>query len=289
MNAEHIDAANPIGTNALPAGRAREYSGRHSIWTLAAVGFLAYYITAMWHEILGHGSIMYVIGAHHFILTSTSMHSPEIDFTAGRITLGGRVVLMAGAISNIVLGIALYPVFRFLTLRRANLTLRYFLWLLVALNFFMGFVYPLSSGVLGIADYGAAIVSLPHHALLRTLEVVIGALLCTATVRFFAVSFAEFPESLWRLSLIPYVSAALIFCAAGLRNPIGMHVMITSVIPAALIGQSILLFVTPLARRLRVQTPPPEAIPASPTAILLALVFVVIIFLTAPGVHFTIP
>jgi hypothetical protein len=132
------------------------------------------------------------------------------------------------------------------------------------------------------------IAGLPHHELLRALEVVIGALLCIATVRFFATSFAEFPESLWRLSLVPYVSGALLFCLAGLRIPNGAHLTLISVVPASLLGQAVLLFVTPLARRIRVVAPPPQAIPTSPLAILIAAAFVVVILLTAPGVHLSV-
>ena len=284
-----MNATNPIESASMSARRDHEHSRRHNVWTLAALGFLAYYITVMWHEIAGHGFAMYLLGIHRFILTSTSMFSPDRHFAAGQITLGDRLVSAAGAMANIVLGVALYPLFRFLTRSGANFTLRLFLWLLVALNFFLAFVYLFYSGVFGVADFSNAIASLPHHALLRVSEIVIGALLCIATVRFFAVSFAEFPESLWRLSLVPYVSASLIFCAAGLRNPAGLYIMMISVIPSALMGQAILVFVTPLARRLRVASPAPAAVPFSLTAILIAAVFVVIIFLTAPGVQFTIP
>ena len=287
-----MNANNRPETSTLSARRDGEQFGQVSIWTLAALGFLAYYITVMWHEIMGHGLTLYLIGAHHFILTSTSMNSPDIQYTADTITLGNRVVSVDGAISNIVLGLALFPLFRSLTRKNANFTLRLFLWLLCALNIFLGFVYPVFSGIFGVADFAQAILSLPHHALLRVLEVVIGTLFCVITVRFFAVSFAEFPENRWRLALIPYVSASIVFCLAGLRNPNGAHSMFISVLPAALMGQSILLFVTPIARRRQVVAPqsaPPQAASASPTAILIALVFVVIIFLTAPGVHFTMP
>lgn len=284
-----MNATKLVETSALAAGRDRGHVREHSLWTLAAVGFLAYYITVMWHEILGHGGMLYLIGARHFILTSTSMFSPEISFAAERITLGGRLVLVAGPLSNAVLGIVLYPVFRFFTRRSASLTLRYFLWLVTALNFFLGFVYMFYSGVFGVADYAGVIAGLPHHAVLRGLEVVVGTLLCGATVRFFATSFAEFPESLWRLALVPYFSAALLFCLAGLRIPNGAHVMIISVIPAALLGQAILPLITPVARRLRVVVPRPQAIATSPMVVLVALVFVVIILLTAPGVRFTMP
>jgi hypothetical protein len=283
-----MKATKLVGTTALPAARDREHSREHSVWTLAAVGFLAYYITVMWHEILGHGLMLYVIGARHFILTSTSMHSPEISFSGERITPGARLALVAGPLSNAVLGIMLYPIFRSVTRRGANLTLRFFLWLLTALNFFLGFVYMFFSGVFGVADYAGAIAGLPHHALLRVLEVVIGTLLCGATVRFFATSFAEFPGNLWRLSLVPYASAALLFCVAGLRIPNGGPMMIISVIPAALLGQAILPLMTPVARRLRVVAPPPQAISTSPMVILIAAAFVVIILLTAPGVRFTV-
>lgn len=54
---------------------------------------------------------------------------------------------------------------------------------------------------------------------LRTLEVVVGAVLGAATVRFFARRLAEFPENLWRLCLVPHFSATVVFCLTGLRVP----------------------------------------------------------------------
>jgi hypothetical protein len=263
-----------------------------SPWTLAALGFLAYYITVMWHEIIGHGATLYLLGARQFILTSTSMHSPDVELWGPHITAGARFVLVSGALSNIALGLILYPVFRALTRRNASFTARYLLWLLVALNFYLAFIYPVFSGIFAVADFAGAIVSLPHHALLRVLEVLGGALLCFATVRFFAVSFADFPENRWRLALIPYFSASLVFCLAGMLNPAGPGMMLMSVLPAALMGQSILLFVTPLARKLRrssPSTPALEEAAATPTVIFIASLLVVVIFLTAPGVRFTVP
>lgn len=263
-------------------------SGKHSIWTTAAVGFLAYYCIVMWHELLGHGTAMYILGARHFILTSTSLDTT--DWAATRaVTLGDRWVAMAGAISNIVLGLALYPVLRVMLRRRANPALCLFLWLMSAVGIYIGCIYPVYSGIFGVGDWSDAIVHLPHHALLRTLEIVVGTILCLGCLRFFAVSFGKFPEDLRRLSLIPYFSAALIFSVAGLRIPHGAYLMLISVIPAALMGQSILLFIVPIARRLRQDGSPMQTIPASVPAVSLAVLFVVIILLTAPGVHFTMP
>jgi hypothetical protein len=279
----------PVETTAVPHRSDIGNVAQHNLWTLAALGFLAYYMTVMWHEIAGHGLALYLIGAHHFVLTSTSMTSPDFQFLTDRTALSGRFVAVAGVLANFVLGMALFPFIRLLSRRNANLTTRYFLWLLAALNFYLAFVYPLFSGIFGVADFAVAIVSLPHQAFLRALEIILGALLCAATVRIFASTFAEFPENRRRLALIPYVSASLVFCAAGLRIPNGAQLMLISVLPAALMGQSILLFVTPVSRRLQKTVPKPQVIALSRTAILVALVFVVVIFCTAPGVHFTVP
>jgi hypothetical protein len=79
-----------------------------------------------------------------------------------------------------------------------------------------------------------------------------------------------------------------VFCLAGLRIPNGAELMVISVIPAALLGQSILVFVTPAARMLRTQSPPAEAIPASPAALIVGFVFVIAILVTATGLHFAV-
>jgi hypothetical protein len=261
---------------------------RHSIWTLSAIGFLAYYITVMWHEIVGHGSMMYLFGVRCFVLNSTniSIDGLVLPARAQNGTVGGRLIAMNGAFSNVILGGILYYAFRVVTRKNGSLTWRVFLWLLAALNIFIGFIYPLYSGISGVADWSDAIAGLPHHALLRVLEVVIGAILSAGTVFFFARSFARFPESLWRLSLVPFCASTLVFCIAELRIPNGAQLMVISAVPAALLGQSILVVVTPVARRLRTQTPPAEVIPTSPIALIVGCVFVLVLLVTATGLYF---
>jgi hypothetical protein len=182
-------------------------------------------------------------------------------------TVGGRLIAMNGAFSNVILGVVLYCVFRVVTRSNGSLTWRVFLWLLAALNVFIRFIYLFCSGISGVADWSNAIAGLPHHGLLRVLEVVSGAVLSAGTVVFFATSFARFPESLWRLSLVPFFASTLVLCLAGLRIPNGAQLMVISVIPAAVLGQSILVLVTPIARRLRTQTAPAEVIATSSAAL----------------------
>ena len=272
-----------------PAAGNHAHPHRHSVPTLAALGFLAYYVVMMCHEVLGHGVAFHMLGAHHFVLTSTSIDSSDTLAAFAPGTLGYRFINAAGSLSTILLGILLYPFLILAMRKRANITLRIFLWLVVAVGIFHGFCYIIYSGLAGVGDWKEVIAFWPHQTLLRVLEVVFGTLICTGVVRFFAALFSTFPESLTRLALVPYASATFIFCLAGLRIPNGRYLMLISVLPASLMGQAILLFVAPVARRLRKESAPEEVVPTSATALFFAALFIVIIFLTAPGVHFMMP
>jgi hypothetical protein len=276
-------------TTSTPAASNHAHAYRHSVPTLAAIGFLAYYVVVMCHEVLGHGVAFYMLGAHHFVLTSTSIDSSDTLAAFAPGTLGYRFICAAGSLSTILLGVLLYPLLILVLRKRANITLRIFLWLVVAVGIFHGFCYIIYSGLAGVGDWKEVIAFWPHQTLLRVLEVVFGTLICTGVVRFFAALFSTFPESLTRLALVPYASATFIFCLAGLRIPHGRYLMLISVLPASLMGQAILLFVAPVARRLRKESAPEEVVPTSPTALFFAALFIVIIFLTAPGVHFMMP
>ena len=276
-------------TTFTPAADNHAHPYRHSVPTLAAIGFLAYYVVTMCHEVLGHGVAFYMLGAHHFVLTSTSMDSSDTLAAFAPGTLGYRFINAAGSLSTILFGVLLYPLLILALRKRANITLRIFLWLVVAVGIFHGFCYIIFSGLAGVGDWKEVIAFWPHQTLLRILEVVFGTLICTSVVRFFAALFSTLPESLTRIALVPYASATLIDCLVGLRIPNGTYLMLISVLPASLMGQAILLFVTPVARRLRKESAPEEVVPTSPTALFFAALFMVIIFLTAPGVRFLMP
>jgi hypothetical protein len=276
-------------TTFTPAAGNHAHPYRHSVPTLAAIGFLAYYVVLMCHEVLGHGVAFRMLGAHHFVLTSTSIDSSDTLAAFAPATLGYRFINAAGSLSTILLGILLYPLLILAIRKRANITLRIFLWLVVAGGIFHGFCYIIYSGLAGVGDWKEVIAFWPHQTLLRVLEVVFGTLICIGVVRFFAALFSTFPENLTLLALVPYASATLIFCLAGLRIPNGRYLMLISVLPASLMGQAILLFVAPVARRLRKESAPEEVVPTCATALFFAALFIVIIFLTAPGIHFMMP
>ena len=244
-------------------------------------------MVGMWHELLGHGLALYLYGARRFVLTSTSLQST--DGISSSSPTASRVVEAAGSLSTILLGIALYPLVYRTFRDRANLVLRLFLWLVAAIGIFHGFSYIAFSGVANVGDWKVVIERWPHQGLLRAVEAVVGVATCAWEVRFFAKCFGKFSESLTRLALVPYFSGTVGSCLAGLRLPHAGHYFAISVIPSSLIGQSILVFVAPIARRSSIGTREKDIIPFCAGALVLALIALGVLVLTAPGVHFTLP
>jgi|GEM_PF-6976440 len=260
--------------------------GKHNLPTLAAVGFLAYYIVSMWHEVVGHGLANYLYGARHFVLTSTSIGSPDPD---RGLPGASRIISAAGSLSTILLGLVLYPLVRRSFRHKTNPVLRLFLWLVSAVGLFHGLSYVAFSGMANVGDWKAVIAGWPHQGLLRLLEILFGGATCAWVVRVFARLFGNFAENLTPLALVPYFAGAFGFCLAGFLLPHAAYLFAISVIPASLIGQGILVFVAPVARRIAPATTQRDVVPFSATALILAAVFVVILLLTAPGIPFTLP
>jgi hypothetical protein len=91
------------------------------------------------------------------------------------------------------------------------------------------------------------------------------------------------------LSLVQYFSGTIGFCLAGPRLPHAAYYFAISVIPASLIGQGILVFIAPIARRSSIGTNEKDIIPFCAGALVAAVIVLGVLVLTAPGVHFTFP
>jgi hypothetical protein len=127
----------PSGTT----GEASMPSERDDLWTLAAFGVLAYMISNVLHEALGHGGVAWLSGAHRITVTSTYMEA-GID---------NRWILAAGTLLNLAVGLLGLAVLR--GILRASMPLRLFIWSVTAFNLLLGTGYFLFSGIGGIGDW----------------------------------------------------------------------------------------------------------------------------------------
>jgi hypothetical protein len=193
------------------------------------------------HEGVGHGVVAWLRGDVPTELTSNHLSTLHAD----------HWVEAGGTLINLAVGAIALMGSRFAG-SRSNV--RYFLWLLAALNLLPGAGYFLFSGILGLGDWQAVIRDLPHQIPLRIGMTALGAGLYLLVVRQLAIAIQPFCRSglaYNTVGRVPYYAACLFSCAAGALDPLGLQLFLVSTVPAAFGGSSGMMW----ADRLLPRTP----------------------------------
>jgi hypothetical protein len=214
-------------------------SERHNVKTIISMAVVASAAATLLHEGVGHGVIAWLRGDTPTELTSNHLSSLRPD----------RWVEAGGTLVNLCAGtIALAGSRSFGS--RSNL--RYFLWVLAALNLLPGSGYFLFSGILGLGDWNEVIRGVPHQIPVRITMTILGAGLYVLAVRQLAVGVHPFCPSRQdynTVGRVPYYAACLFSCAAGALDPLGVELFLVSTVPAAFGGSSGLMWADSLLPR----------------------------------------
>ncbi len=223
-----------------------------------AIAVIAYSLTAMLHEGIGHGGACVALGGRPLSLSSCSFGYDDQTATV----TGHRLIAIAGPLMNLFWGLSGWWL---LSLRRSwSLPTRYFLWLFGAINLFQVPGYMAYSGLSNFGDWAVVIAGTKYTAILRLVLVmagvfgysrVIGASACRLSL-FVDRRLVGWQSLTKRLTVVPYVTGGILFCVAGSLNPDGMMVVAISAAAASLGGTSGLLSVT----RALAKLPPDDAI-----------------------------
>jgi hypothetical protein len=214
-------------------------STQHSKATIISMAVIASAVATLLHEGVGHGVTAWLRGDIVTELTSNHLSTLRSDrwVDAGG-TLVNLIVGSSALLSSCKAG------------DRANI--RYFFWILAALNLLAGAGYFLFSGVFAFGDWYEVIRGLPHQIALRTGMAVFGAGLYVLVVRLLAVSVHPFVPDRPTYNVVgrfPYYAACLFSCAAGALDPLGLKLLLVSAIPAAFGGSSGLMWANELMPR----------------------------------------
>ncbi len=204
----------------------------HSKATIISMAVLASAAATLLHEGAGHGVIAWLRGDVPTQLTSNHLSSMRPDRW---VDVGGTLVNLCAGAASLVASRAAGS--------RANL--RYFLWILAALNLLPGAGYFFFSAITGFGDWQEAIRGLPHQAALRTVMAIFGAALYMFVVRLLAAAVRPFCLRRATYNVVgrlPYCAACLFSCAAGVFDPLGLKLFLVSTLPAAFGGSSGLLW-----------------------------------------------
>lgn len=256
--------------------RSEPVQANDDVLTVCAISLLATILGNVVHEGLGHAATALLTGTQSGVLLTVAWSS-EFD---------SRLVAAGGTLANLAAAMVFWIALRSAT--RASVRWRFFLLTCLAFNLFAGTGYFLFSGVTNFGDWAIVIAGLPAHWLWRTLLVIAGmaayygAVLVVGTglVRYVGVPRNEL-RRLGKLTIIPYLSATLLMCAAGFLNPIGVQLIWQSALPATAGGQSGLLWLRYYIPKGTVPERPPDRIDRNyvwiATAAALSLVFIFVL------------
>jgi len=257
--------------------------------TVIAIALVAYAASDVLHEAAGHGGACLVLGGKPLVLSSVHFECGEQAMSA----LAVRGVAAAGTIVNFVSGAIAFVVFKNANrLRKPQAA--YFLWLFATLNLLSGAGYFLFSGVGGIGDWADVARGAMQPLVWRPAMSVFGGALYFLLARQSAqwlpslAGSGEFSLRRSKLLTVPaYLAGGLLYCVAGLFNPVGPVLIAISAAASSFGGASGLLWLTQFLRSGKYSTEPAAALDRSYVWIaagcVVSLIFVAIL---GPGIHF---
>lgn len=215
-----------------------------SLWTIGSIAIVAYCLTNILHEGLGHGGACLLLGGRPVVLNAIFFKYDTHTVSP----FGHRLIAAGGPVINFITGGIVLAVLR--SWKRRPDSLRYFLWLFSAINLLMGFGYLLFSGVTGIGDWIIVADGFAPLIVVRLGLTLIGVVLYfTVTPKLLAFEFGYFLDNtrplkpqIQRLTKFPYVIGGATFLIAGLLNPYGLKYILISAVAASFGGTALLAF-----------------------------------------------
>jgi len=258
--------------------------------TVVAIALVVYASSAVLHEAVGHGLTSVLLGGKVALIAST------VCVPAGD-PLGqnaARLVAAAGSVMNL----SAAAVFRGLLsrFRAASPWLRYFFWLTMTVNGFIGAGYMAVPTLIGFGGWMNVLQGLQGYWFWRGSVICLGVILygviwyvaMRELQPFLSQEVSQSRSRAIKLTLIPYLAGGLAFCLAGLFNPVGMKLVLISAAAAAFGGTSGLVWLSVIAIRLKPgATVPPRALARNWRWIIMGLVSALLLIgVLGPGVRF---
>ena len=256
--------------------------------TVTAIALVAYAVSNVLHEAVGHGGACLALGGKPHVLSSVHFDCGEEAISA----LARRGVAAAGTIVNFIAGTIGLVAFKATNpVRKPHMS--YFLWLFTTLNLLSGAGYFLFSGVGNIGDWADVASGTVSPFIWRPAMALLGGalyfLLARRSAQWLGTLVGSDDLSMRRsrlLSVPAYVAGGLLFCLAGLFNPVGPVLIAISAAAASFGGASGLLWLTQFTRG-STRSAEPVALERSYAWIvggcIVAGVFVGVL---GPGIHF---
>jgi hypothetical protein len=259
------------------------------VWTVGAIAVVAYALSNVVHEGLGHGGACLAVGGRPEVLNAVFFEC-EVD---GLPSSARRWLAAGGSVTNLVAAAVAWGALR--TLPASWGRARYFAWLMLAINLLQPFGYLLFSGLGGVGDWAVVVSGWQPLVAWRLGLTVLGAVLyfwwaprvlMPPLAPFVGTAAPERERRTRTLTLLPYLVGGVTFVVAGLLNPHGLVLVLISAAAASFGGTSLLAWYPRIwARRAPVGPAEPTlGVPRSTGwLVLAAIVLAIFVGVLGPG------
>jgi MFS family permease len=179
-----------------------------SLWTIAAIGLIAYAGETLGHELIGHGGVCALSGGQVTALAPLWM----------RCSVQSLPMVAAGPLFNFIAAAAFAALLRW---RRRIDAWSYFFWLSASFNLLVACGYMLVGGLTTWGDWGVVFTDIQPSWAWRAPLALAGLIGYAAGLRLLGGLYARFaghagfePGVLQRRTLLPGAAAAIMACAA---------------------------------------------------------------------------
>jgi hypothetical protein len=252
--------------------------------TVIAIAVLAYTLSNVVHEAIGHGGAALALGARPTMLNAIFFNYDEATASPA----AQRLISAAGSVADLAVGLPLLAILP----RVRSIRWRYFLWLFAAVNMLTAFGYLLYSGVAGIGDWAQVVDGLTPPWLFRGGMIALGfilyfivapRLLMPRLDPFLGRDPAERERRARTLSLLPYLAGGAALVLAGIFNPLGWRLVLISAAAASFGGTSLLAWYPAIPRKPEPGTSDPPLGIGRSTGWILAAAVVLLVFVCVLG------
>ncbi|HEY3588252.1 MAG TPA: hypothetical protein VGK85_13920 [Myxococcaceae bacterium] len=259
-------------------------------WTVGAIAVVAYALSNVIHEALGHGGACIAVGGHPRQLTAVFFDG-DLE---GLPRSAARWVAAGGSLANLVAAAIASAALRLVPAGWGRG--RFFLWLILAVNLLQAFGYLMFSGLGGIGDWAEVVRDFQPAVAWRLLLTAAGAVLYFMVAprwimpwlaAFVPADREERTARVRRLTVLPYLVGGVTFVLAGVLNPLGWVYVLISAVAASFGGTSLLAWYPGLWARRTPANPPavPLGVPRSPGWLVAAgIVLVLFVGVLGPGI-----
>jgi hypothetical protein len=210
------------------------------ILTVASVAVVAYALSNVVHEGVGHGGACLLVGCSPHLLTSM-----QFDGDYSRLPeAAARIIAAGGSVANLVMAAVAIVLLR--RSRKDIATTWLFLWLLATVCLLQATGYLLFSGVGNAGDWAEVVRGWPGGPLWRVGLAGAGGLTYWMATRWamgrlgarlHALAPSRVSEA-YRYTLVAYFTGAILYVAAGSLDPGGFAILLISGVAASLGGTS---------------------------------------------------